>query len=82
MKSGLAIDIIRKMYKGCPTEEQREALENAYAALRRQEPMEVIDIKVDEYTCPNCGEENVCGDGPGMVGDYYCPVCGQRIYQN
>lgn len=81
MKPEQAIEIIKKMYKGRITEEQLEALENAYAALRRQIIMEVRTIKLDEYICPNCGEENVCGDGPGMIGDYYCPVCGQRIYQ-
>lgn len=81
MKPEQAIEIIRKMYKGKPTEVQEEALENAYAALRRQILTEVKDVHIDDYICPNCGEKNVCGDGPGMIGDYYCPVCGQRIYQ-
>lgn len=81
VKPEQAMEIIRKMYKGIPTEMQEEALENAYAALRRQIPNEVKEVQVDKYICPNCGEENRGMDDPGRIGDYYCPVCGQRIIQ-
>lgn len=53
----------------------------AIHCMRKQIPMKVEEIHVDEYICPACGNKNVCGDGPGMIGDRYCPVCGQAIYQ-
>lgn len=36
------------------------------------------DIHVDEFYCPNCGEELTiyC-----HVWQRYCPMCGQRIYE-
>ena len=36
------------------------------------------DIHVDEFICPNCGEELTiyC-----RVWQRYCPMCGQRIYE-
>lgn len=46
----------------------------------KAEPMKVTDIHVDEYFCPACGEENNCGDF-GLIGDRYCPKCGQALYQ-
>ena len=46
----------------------------------KQIPMEVEEIHVDEYRCPACGAENTCGD-IGLIGDSYCPECGQAIYQ-
>lgn len=72
-----AIKIIKKMHKGCPTEEQNEALENAYAALRRQIKTKVNEVHVDEYYCPACGAENNCNDH--VVGDKFCPECGQAL---
>lgn len=42
--------------------------------------MEVEEIHVDEYRCPACGAENTCGD-ISLIGDSYCPECGQAIYQ-
>lgn len=48
-------------------------------ALKKQIPMKVEEIHVDEYFCPACGAENNCNDG--VVGDEYCPECGQAIYQ-
>lgn len=72
---------IQKMYKGEPTAAQLEALKIAYAALDKQLPMEVTDIHVDEYYCPACGAENTCG-GSGLIGDRFCPTCGQALYQN
>lgn len=76
-----AKEIIQTMYKGEPTALQIKALKMAYAALDKQIPMEVKEVHVDEYTCPACGEKTTCGDGPGLIGCYYCPVCGQRIVQ-
>lgn len=76
-----AKEIIQRMYKGEPTKDQLDALKIAYAALDKRLPMEVTDIHVDEYYCPACGSENCCGDGPGMIGDRFCPVCGQALYQ-
>lgn len=43
--------------------------------LRKQTPMEVTDIHVDEFYCPACGEE-VTGEPL-----YYCPMCGQAFIQ-
>lgn len=52
-------------------------LEQVQEAVDKQVPMKVINIHIDEYYCPSCGAENNC-DG-GVVGDKYCPVCGQRL---
>ena len=49
-------------------------------ALIKQIPMKVEEIHVDEYRCPACGAENTCGD-ISLIGDSYCPECGQAIYQ-
>lgn len=57
----------------------KEALEKAMEALKKQIPMEVTEVHVDEYYCPACGSENVCDQL--MVTDNYCPMCGQKIYQ-
>jgi len=46
---------------------------------RRETPMEITEIHVDEYYCPACGAENNCDQG--RVQDAYCPVCGQRLFQ-
>ena len=51
---------------------------NAIDELSRKEtPMKITEIHVDEYYCPVCGAENNCDDG--YVQDAYCPVCGQRL---
>ena len=55
------------------------ALYRAMDALEKQIPMKVTDIHVDEYYCPTCGAENNCDQG--IVGDKFCPVCGQAILQ-
>lgn len=47
------------------------------ATNRRETPMKIIEIHVDEYFCPACGAENNCDQG--YVQDAYCPVCGQRL---
>ena len=47
-------------------------------ALRdRDLAMKIKEIHVDEYYCPACGAENNCDQG--IVGDKFCPVCGQRL---
>lgn len=48
-------------------------------ALKKQIPIEIKDIHVDEYYCPACGSENGCDDK--VVTDNYCPICGQKIFQ-
>ncbi len=53
----------------------------AIEALKKQIPMRVKDIHVDEYFCPACGEQNNCGD-ICLIGDSYCPECGQALYQD
>ena len=45
--------------------------------IRRETPMKITEIHVDEYYCPACGAENNCDQG--YVQDNYCPVCGQRL---
>lgn len=55
------------------------AREVAVEALKKQIPMEITDVHVDEYYCPACGSENNCDQG--IVGDKFCPECGQAIYQ-
>ena len=57
----------------------KEALEKAMQALKKQIPMEITEVHVDEYYCPACRSENVCDQL--MVTDNYCPMCGQKIYQ-
>lgn len=52
----------------------------AIEALKKQIPMKVKDIHVDEYFCPACGAQNNCGD-ICLIGDSYCPKCGQALYQ-
>lgn len=47
------------------------------AAVNKTNAMEVTDIHVDEYYCPNCGSENMCDQG--VIEDHYCPNCGQRL---
>ena len=44
---------------------------------RRETPMKITEIHVDEYYCPACGAENNCDQG--YVQDAYCPVCGQCL---
>ena len=44
---------------------------------RRETPMKITEIHVDEYYCPACGAENNCDQG--YVQDAYCPVCGQHL---
>jgi uncharacterized protein (UPF0212 family) len=75
-----AKEIIQTMYKGEPTALQTKALKMAYEALDKQIPMKVKEIHVDEYFCPACGEQNNCGD-ICLIGDSYCPKCGQALYQ-
>ena len=44
---------------------------------RRETPMKITEIHVDEYYCPACGAENNCDQG--YVQDAYCPSCGQCL---
>lgn len=51
--------------------------EECRTAMEKRQAMKVTDIHVDEYYCPVCGAENCCDQG--MVGDKYCPECGQAL---
>lgn len=63
-----------------PTDRQtRDAMKQAITALRKQIPMEVTDIHVDEYYCPACGAENCTSDYRQVP--KYCTECGQALYQ-
>lgn len=55
-----------------------EAHMMAIEALKKQMPMQVTDIHVDEYYCPNCGAENNKSDDKNYS-DNYCPNCGQKL---
>lgn len=62
----------------CPVaDETYAAAQMGIKALRKQIPMKVREIHVDEYICPCCLEENGCNDA--KVNDAYCPKCGQRL---
>ena len=62
----------------CPVaDETYAAAQMGIKALKKQIPMKVCEIHVDEYICPNCLEENGCNDAE--VSDEYCPKCGQRL---
>lgn len=48
-----AIDIIKRMYKGTPTTDQLIALEMAYEALEKQQPLSRIVIGGGEVNAAN-----------------------------
>ena len=54
-----------------------EAADAIETINRRETPMKITEIHVDEYYCPACGAENNCDQG--YVQDAYCPACGQRL---
>lgn len=54
-----------------------EAADAIEELSRRETPMKITEIHVDEYYCPACGAENNCDQG--YVQDAYCPACGQRL---
>lgn len=43
----------------------------------RNNPVQVVEVHVDEYYCPTCGAENSCNDG--KIEDKFCPRCGQKL---
>lgn len=55
----------------------KSAADAIEAINRRETPMKITEIHVDEYFCPACGAENNCDQG--YVQDAYCPACGQRL---
>lgn len=63
----------------CMYELMRKAADAIEELSRRETPMKITEIHVDEYYCPACGAENNCDEG--YVQDAYCPVCGQRLLQ-
>lgn len=68
---------IGKALDTCAEYETIGTPEECREAVEKQVSMKVTNIHIDEYYCPSCGAENNC-DG-GVVGDKYCPVCGQRL---
>lgn len=54
-----------------------EAADAIEVLIRRETPVKITEIHVDEYYCPACGAENNCDQG--RVQDAYCPACGQRL---
>ncbi len=58
-------------------DETYAAAQMGIKALKKQIPMKVREIHVDEYICPCCLEENGCNELE--VTDEYCPKCGQRL---
>ena len=58
----------------------RKSLECGVWALKKQIPMKVEEIHVDEYFCPACGAENLNGDFKKIC-YHFCPICGQAICQ-
>jgi DNA-directed RNA polymerase subunit RPC12/RpoP len=61
------------------TKAEIEVLEELGRLRRKERPLEITEIHLDEYYCPACGSENGCDDR--IVTDNYCPECGQRIFQ-
>lgn len=66
---------LRKKYDKAPM--VMEAADAIEKLSRRETPMKITEIHVDEYYCPACGAENNCDEGD--VQDTYCPACGQRL---
>ena len=62
---------------GCRGLLQHEAADAIEELSKRETPMKITEIHVDEYYCPACGAENNCDQG--CVQDAYCPACGQRL---
>lgn len=54
-----------------------EACRMAISAHKKQMPMQITEVHVDEYICPACGAENSCEQG--IVEDKFCPECGQAL---
>lgn len=81
MEAGKTIEILKHMYKGSPSTEQIEALEEACSALEKQIPKKMLERHYEEpgetpiikYTCP-CG----CRIQP-MQSSNYCRICGQAL---
>ena len=66
----------------CDELEQYHAIgtvEECREVVEKQKPKKIKEIHIDEYFCPVCGAENCCDQG--IVGDRYCPNCGQAIQQ-
>lgn len=61
----------------CQTALCKEAADAIEELSRKETPMKIAEIHVDEYFCLACGAENNCDQG--HVQDAYCPACGQRL---
>lgn len=88
MESREARDVIMRMYKGDPTDIQKEALDLVYKILDiGLSPEQIIELKErdTEYFCKTSifdYESGVCKCGNDIEKDSgfnFCPYCGNRI---
>lgn len=73
-------ELVKRLREPCQYENCvlcKEAADAIEKLSRRETPMKITEVHVDEYYCPACGAENNCDEG--YVQDAYCPVCGQRL---
>lgn len=73
----MARDVRKRIEELKPYEDTGLTPDEINALRDRNVAMKIKEIHVDEYYCPACGAENNCDHG--IVGDKFCPVCGQRL---
>lgn len=73
----MARDVRKRIEELKPYEDTGMTPDEINALRDRDVAMKIKEIHVDEYYCPACGAENNCDQG--IVGDKFCPVCGQRL---
>lgn len=73
----MARDVRKRIEELKPYEDTGLTPDEINALRDRNVAMKIKEIHVDEYYCPACGAENNCDQG--IVGDKFCPVCGQRL---
>lgn len=64
---------------GAEHKQLAEWLEELQTLRKKQTPMKVKDIHVDDFICPACGSENCTSDYKQVP--KYCIECGQALYQ-
>lgn len=73
----MARDVRKRIEELKPYEDTGLTPDQINALREREVAMKIKEIHIDEYYCPACGAENNCDQG--IVGDKFCPVCGQRL---
>lgn len=73
----MARDVRKRIEELKPYEDTGMTPDEINALRDRDVAMKIKEIHVDEYYCPACSAENNCDQG--IVGDKFCPVCGQRL---